>query len=147
MVLFVQTMSAACSAYHRESNIEQWCFYLLSQSEPLPFGWLYHRLYCKALNYSVPAQIERKRVGKEGRDIIFDSSLYFSPLPSHCTSVQTVFTRINPGALLPALCFFLLYCGVTLLDTSVKFALQLYIINSCKVCLIHMWWTVRSITS
>lgn len=43
----------------RASNIEPRCFYLLSQPEILPFGRLYRRLYCKALNYSVAARIGR----------------------------------------------------------------------------------------
>lgn len=41
----------------RASNIEPQCFYLLPQPEILPFGRLYRRLYCKALNYSVAARI------------------------------------------------------------------------------------------
>lgn len=43
----------------RASNIEPQCFYLLPEPEILPFGRLYHRLYCKALNYSVAARIGR----------------------------------------------------------------------------------------
>lgn len=45
------------------SGVSTFVSLCLSQS------WLYHRLYCKALNYSVHAQIERKREGEGGETL------------------------------------------------------------------------------
>lgn len=78
----------------RASNIEPQCFYLLPQPEILPFGRLYRRLYCKALNYSVAARIGRGGERLRGkRHYLWQQPLFLLLFHLAAHWLQMVFTR------------------------------------------------------